>query len=70
MVSIFTPHCLDSSAIETVSAREDATRTCADGEACARRLPNRIVKTCLVLATILVALALGLDLVAPLFLNS
>jgi mercuric ion transport protein len=34
-----------------------ATRTCADGEACARRLPNRIVKTCLVLATILRARA-------------
>jgi mercuric ion transport protein len=45
-------------------------RACADGEACARPLPNRLVKTSLVLATILVAAALGLDLIAPLFLNS
>jgi mercuric ion transport protein len=45
-------------------------RACADGEACARLLPNRIVKTSLVLATILVVAALGLDFIAPLFLNS
>src|SRR6266581_8126305 len=47
-----------------------STRACADGEACARPLPNRIVKTSLILATFLVVAALGLDLVAPLFLNS
>ncbi len=45
-------------------------RACADGEACARALPNRIVKTSLILATILVVAALGLDFIAPLFLNS
>ena len=45
-------------------------RACADGEACARPLPNRLVKTGLILATILVAAAIGLDLIAPLFLNS
>ncbi|MGH6710424.1 MAG: mercuric transporter MerT family protein [Bradyrhizobium sp.] len=45
-------------------------RACADGAACARPLPNRVVKTSLVLATILVVAALGLDLLAPLFLNS
>jgi mercuric ion transport protein len=45
-------------------------RACADGEACARPLPNRIVKTSLILATILVVAALGLDFIAPLFLNS
>ncbi len=45
-------------------------RACADGEACARPLPNRIVKTSLILATILVVTALGLDFIAPLFLNS
>src|SRR5215204_6458498 len=39
-------------------------RACADGEACA--LPNRIVKTSLILATILVAAALGLDFIGPL----
>ena len=47
-----------------------STRTCADGESCARPLPNRIVKTSLILATILVVAALGLDFIAPLFLNS
>ena len=47
-----------------------STRACADGEACARPLPNRIVKTSLILATILVVAALGLDFIAPLFLNS
>jgi mercuric ion transport protein len=47
-----------------------ATPACADGEACARPLPNRIVKTSLILATILGVAALGLDFIAPLFLNS
>jgi mercuric ion transport protein len=47
-----------------------STRACADGEACARPLPNRIVKTSLILATILIVAALGLDFIAPLFLNS
>jgi mercuric ion transport protein len=47
-----------------------STRACTDGEACARPLPNRIVKTSLILATILVAAALGLDFIAALFLNS
>ena len=41
---------------------------CADGEVCARPLPNRIVKTGLVLATILVIGALALDFLAPLLL--
>jgi mercuric ion transport protein len=45
-------------------------RACADGEACARLLPSRVVKTSLILATILVAAALGLDFIAPLFLDS
>src|SRR5205809_5967620 len=47
-----------------------STRACADGEACARPLPNRIVKTSLILATILVVAALGFDFIALLFLNS
>jgi mercuric ion transport protein len=46
------------------------TRACAEGEACARPLPNRVVKASLILATILVAAALGLDFLAPLFLTS
>jgi mercuric ion transport protein len=41
---------------------------CADGEACARPLPNRIVKMGLVLATVLVAGALAFDVLAPLIL--
>src|SRR5258708_37527589 len=40
---------------------------CADGEACARPLANRLVKAGLIVATILVVAALGFDFVAPLF---
>lgn len=40
-----------------------------DSEACARPLPSRLVKTGLVLATILVVAALGFDFLAPLFLD-
>lgn len=47
-----------------------APRACADGAACAHPLPNRIVKAGLILATLLVVAALGLDFIAPLFLNS
>jgi len=47
-----------------------SARACADNEACARPLPNRIAKTSLIVATILVVAALGLDFIAPLFLNS
>jgi mercuric ion transport protein len=43
---------------------------CAEGAACARPLPNHIVKTGLILATILVASAIAFDLFAPLLLNS
>src|SRR6266545_8131839 len=43
---------------------------CAEGEACARPLPNRLVKTGLIVATILVVAALGFNFVAPLFLDS
>jgi mercuric ion transport protein len=43
---------------------------CADSEACARPLPNRLVKVWLILATILIAAALGFDFLAPLFLFS
>jgi mercuric ion transport protein len=38
---------------------------CVDGEACARPLPNRFVKTGLILATILVVAALAFDFLAP-----
>jgi mercuric ion transport protein len=38
---------------------------CAEGAACARPLPNHIVRAGLVLATILVGGAIGLDLIGP-----
>jgi mercuric ion transport protein len=48
----------------------DSQRQCADDEVCARSLPNRLVKTTLVVATVLVLAALGFDFIAPLLLNS
>ena len=41
---------------------------CADGDVCARPLPNRIATIGLIVATILVSGALALDFLAPLFL--
>ena len=43
---------------------------CADGDACARPLPSRLVKTGLILASVLAVAALGFDFLAPLLLNS
>lgn len=43
---------------------------CADGAACARPLPNRLMKASLIVATLLIVVALGIDLLAPLLLNS
>ena len=48
----------------------DSQRSCAEGEVCARPLPNRLVKTALVAATVLVLAALCFDFIAPLLLNS
>jgi mercuric ion transport protein len=42
---------------------------CGADEACARPLPNRLVKLALVLAAALVAVAIGFDLLAPMFLT-
>jgi mercuric ion transport protein len=39
--------------------------TCAENAACSRPLPNRIVMTGLLLATVLVAGAIGADLIGP-----
>jgi mercuric ion transport protein len=44
-----------------------AKRACAEGEVCARQLPNRVVKIGLVFSTILVITALTTDFIAPLF---
>ncbi len=43
---------------------------CADGDVCARPISSRLVKLGLILAAVLVAIALGFDFLAPLFLNS
>jgi mercuric ion transport protein len=43
---------------------------CAEGAACAKPLPNRLVMFGLILATVLVAGALAIDLLAPLLLTS
>ena len=42
-------------------------RACSDGEACAHPLSDRLIKTVLWVATILVALAMTIDYWAPLF---
>lgn len=42
---------------------------CAEGTACARLLPNRLVKAALIVATVLVIAALNFDFIAPLFLT-
>ncbi len=43
---------------------------CVKGDACARPIANRLVLFGLVLATVLVAVALGFNFLAPVFLNS
>jgi mercuric ion transport protein len=43
---------------------------CADSQVCVRPLPNRLVMSGLILATVLVTGALAFDLLAPLFLKS
>jgi mercuric ion transport protein len=43
---------------------------CADGDACVHPLPNRLVKTGLIVASLLAIAALGFDFIAPLFLIS
>ena len=44
-------------------------RACADDAACARPLPNRLVKGVLIVATILVIVVLAFDALAPRLLN-
>jgi mercuric ion transport protein len=47
-----------------------ANLACADGEACARPISNRLVKAALILATVLVLAALGFDFLAPLLFDT
>ena len=49
--------------------RRSRRMACAEGAACARPLPNRIVTIGLALATVLVAGALAFDFLAPLILT-
>ncbi|MDI1346218.1 MAG: mercuric transporter MerT family protein [Pseudolabrys sp.] len=42
---------------------------CAGSAACARPLPNRLMKASLIVATALIVAALGFDFLAPLLLN-
>jgi mercuric ion transport protein len=49
---------------------QSSKRACASTEACARPLPNRLVKIGLMVATLLVAVALGFDFLAPMLLGS
>ena len=48
--------------------RRESKQACAV-EACARPLPNRLVKAALIVAALLVMAAIGLDFLGPLFLN-
>ena len=50
--------------------RRESKQACAEGEACARPLPDRLVKAALIVAALLVVAAIGLDFLGPLFLNS
>ena len=50
--------------------RRESKRPCAEGEACARPVPYRLLKAALIVATLLVVAAIGLDFLGPLFLNS
>jgi mercuric ion transport protein len=45
-------------------------RICADGAACARPIPNRVVQIALWAATVLVAAAFAFDYVAPVLLGA
>jgi mercuric ion transport protein len=45
-------------------------RACVNAVACARPLPNRVVKIVLAAATVLVVAALGFDFLGPLLLSS
>jgi len=51
-------------------SRRESKRACAEGEACARPVPNRLVKAALMVAVLLVVAAIGLDFFGSLFLNS
>jgi mercuric ion transport protein len=49
--------------------RRTPTKVCAEGKACARPLPNRLVAAALIAAALLVAAVIGLDFLGPLLLS-
>ena len=49
--------------------RRSSKARCAEGAACARPLPNKLVKTALLIAAVLVGGAVAFDFLAPLFLS-
>jgi mercuric ion transport protein len=68
-------HCFIAATVALLAAGywlvyRPAKPACDEGRACARPLPNRLVKAALILATVLVIVALGFDLVAPLLFNT
>jgi mercuric ion transport protein len=63
----FTAACL---IVGSLLVRRASGGRCADGSACIRRLPQRIMTTVFVVAGLLVAAALAWDALAPLLLES
>ena len=68
-------HCFLVTAITLLGAGywvvyRSSKRACDEGEACARPLPNQLVKAALIIATMLVITALGFNFLAPLLLNT
>jgi mercuric ion transport protein len=49
--------------------RHTSTKVCAEGNACARRLPRRLITAALITAALLVVAAIGFDFLGPLLLT-
>jgi mercuric ion transport protein len=50
-------------------AHRNSTKTCTEGDACARPLPNRFIAVALIAAAFLVVAAIGFDFLGPLLLS-
>jgi mercuric ion transport protein len=49
--------------------RRTSTKVCAEGEACARPLPGRLIKASLITSALLILAAIGFDFLGPLLLS-
>jgi mercuric ion transport protein len=49
--------------------RRTSTKVCAEGSACAQRLPHRLITAALITAALLVVAAIGFDFLGPLLLS-